>query len=1537
MLVRSELSDQETAATIDFEVALKMRNLDELRGRIARGETIQASEMAGKYFPLSSDYEATAAWIESLGLTITGRYGNHLSMFVRGSVGQVRDALNIRFARVVYRGGEFTSAVSAPGVPQELAAAILGFNGLQPHLRMRPHHFKLRPADSISGFPPYTPGNIQKAYHATGLSVDGTGQIIGIIGYGYPAASDLTEFWQECGIAQSLASIAEVPVMGGPALNPSSDDLQEITLDVEWSSSLAPGATVRVYGSPESDEYGSEAFQQIISDLPNYPTMHQVSVSYGDTEDQYTPSQLQTSSQYLATMAGMGVAVFFSSGDGGSRPDPNTGGYNPAAKLQVEYPASDTSVTGVGGTSLVYSSGAQSSGYSETVWNSEGGASGGGSSAVIFRPSWQTGEGVPAGGGRLVPDVSASADPDYNPVMVYGGVQDDGGGTSWSTPTWAGFCALMNQARIKAGLGPIGALNPRIYPLVGSLCFQDIVSGANGDYAATPGYDECTGLGSPNVGLLVQALAVTSPRAPPLISTEPRSQTATVGENLKISVTATSFFAATYQWQILAAGSNTWVNLTDGGSYSGSSTDTLQITAATSAMGGAQYQCVIKSVVGTTTSSPATLSVDAISPPLALNPSSVAKANLGYPVMMGPGTGQNNFIPVTYRWYHDGQVIPGQTSSSYSLPAVAYSDAGDYFMTETNSAGTSVAFQQMLDVGNSLYVNNSTVLPAWLDAQQQGSIVFFLYATPAQILRYDMNAGAWLPPVALSGTPTAFQVAQEGVYVAFGTTTSRFSPDLSTMTAFSSTATVTTSIFLNGNYVYLLGTGNEGGAGTFTSYNRSTGTLAATTNGENENSYFSQVAVSGVLGKAFGWPGYFVGENLASVYLNADGTVSASSPLGLNYELFDFATKAYVFPGGLLVADNGGTVYHGSDLSLAGALGPALDDLCFLADGNPVAVRGDEVTLYETGMLEELGRVILPSGVQRIFSNGSIVVGFASPALTTGSIGVVQVTEAQLAASPRPVAPALQGSSVAFVPDDAFMGTDGQLYLLSKLYRNIFVWSPATREYANSIPLQGSPVFMSYSATLNRIYLAYADQRITKIDLSLSTGESDFSATATTVVDIAAADSQVYVAVNFGQTVEGENTLQERYLYDSSGNVVAAGGDGYFQQPEYWNPASQAVYKITGNTGPVEMLPISAGAFGTAKDAPPGASAAGMSLLIRFSADGTQLLTGGGIVENTSSLAETGVLGTTVVDAAWSGPSLCTLGLNQEGSAVQLWTGTGPLPGASTPVPGYPLRIWSLPTGQLLVLTVDNQTATMTVMSVPGGPAIAVQPQGQVSNLGSTVVFTAAAPGASTYQWQLNGVNLVDGTGSSATDTVSGANGPQLVISSLTAASQGTYTLIAIGASGSTTSSPAILQVVPSSSPGSVSSISSRAFVGTGDNILIGGFYITGSTSATVLVQAIGPALAPSPYSVSGTLQHPALTIHQNQNGKDVVLYSNTGWGSSPVLLAAAAAAYAQPVLQPGSPDSELLVTLPPGGYTAEVTGSDGGTGVALCGIYQLP
>jgi kumamolisin len=106
----------------------------------------------------------------------------------------------------------------------------------------------------------------------------------------------------------------------------------------------------------------------------------------------------------------------------------------------------------------------------------------------------------------LVPDVSLTADPNYGALVILGGHPQQIGGTSWSAPVWAAFCALMNEARTKAGKPLLPFLNPLIYPLIGKTAFRDILKGSNGVYNAAAGYDEVTGIGVPNLEQLIKAL-----------------------------------------------------------------------------------------------------------------------------------------------------------------------------------------------------------------------------------------------------------------------------------------------------------------------------------------------------------------------------------------------------------------------------------------------------------------------------------------------------------------------------------------------------------------------------------------------------------------------------------------------------------------------------------------------------------------------------------------------------------------------------------------------------------------------------------------------------------------------------------------------------------------------------------------------------------------------------------------------------------------------------------------------------------------------
>jgi len=501
-IVRSELTQAEFLETLDFSVALKMRNFAELRERIAQGELISLDEMAAKYYPTAADYKTVVDWLTAQGFAVKPANKYNLGVFASGSVAQIERAFATKFARVKFAGVEYSSALAAPSLPAAVAVPVLGINGLQPHLHPR-RHLNIAsggPQKLINNQPPYTVSEVANAYNAGGLSVNGSGQTIGIVIDTFPAASDLTAFWEGNGIAQSLNNIEEVQVVSGSLPSPSGEE----TLDVEWSSGMASGAKVRVYATTDlAFVHLDEGYQAIINDLPSQPALHQVSLSYGLGETYMPPGQMQTDDQYFATLAGAGISVFVSSGDSGSSPGPN-GFEDNSGPVQVESPASDPNVTAVGGTSLYLnaSTGAVSS---ESAWF----YGGGGTSQFFARPSWQHGAGVPAVAYRMVPDVALVADINTGGYLIFNGQLYTVGGTSWGAPTWAGFCARINQAQFNISEPSLGLLGPKIYPLNSTSCFRDITTGSNGPngvYNAGPGYDLCTGLGVPSVATLIKSL-----------------------------------------------------------------------------------------------------------------------------------------------------------------------------------------------------------------------------------------------------------------------------------------------------------------------------------------------------------------------------------------------------------------------------------------------------------------------------------------------------------------------------------------------------------------------------------------------------------------------------------------------------------------------------------------------------------------------------------------------------------------------------------------------------------------------------------------------------------------------------------------------------------------------------------------------------------------------------------------------------------------------------------------------------------------------
>jgi kumamolisin len=265
-------------------------------------------------------------------------------------------------------------------------------------------------------------------------------------------------------------------------------------LDIEVAAAVAPGANIAVYFAPNTDQGFIDAITTAIHDTTNNPSV--ISISWGGPESSWTTQSLSAFDAACQSAATLGITITVSAGDNGST-DGVTDGAN-----HVDFPASSPHVLACGGTAL---QGNGSTITSEAVWNelaNNEGATGGGVSTAFPLPTWQSSANVPAptvsGGGRGVPDVSGNADPSTGYTIRVDGQTIVIGGTSAVAPLWAGLIALANAQNGKSA----GFLQPAIYAAKAKAAFNDITSGTNYSgspvgFSAGPGWDACTGLGSP--------------------------------------------------------------------------------------------------------------------------------------------------------------------------------------------------------------------------------------------------------------------------------------------------------------------------------------------------------------------------------------------------------------------------------------------------------------------------------------------------------------------------------------------------------------------------------------------------------------------------------------------------------------------------------------------------------------------------------------------------------------------------------------------------------------------------------------------------------------------------------------------------------------------------------------------------------------------------------------------------------------------------------------------------------------------------------
>lgn len=574
-----------------------------------------APEQYGDNFGLNpADIEKIASWLQAEGFTVKYKARGRNWIAFSGTAGQIANTFRTEIHRYVVDGQTHFANATNPSIPAALAGVVAGIRGL--------NDFHPRPLGRRRGSgrvkPDYTgtfnfvnylaPGDVATIYDLGplyNLNIDGTGQTVVVVGDSDIYSSDIADF-------RSVFGLPSQPQQYWPSCDPGSlcmvlvpgsypgggdpgnyADLSEADLDLEWVGAVARNATVLyVYAKNVFDS----AFYAIDNNLG--PVL---SMSYGYCEADYQMyvGSLAYGQSEAQKANSFGITWLAASGDAGAagcnrQTDPLA-----TRGLAVSAPASIPEVTAVGGTEFNEGSGRYWNYFSganggtatsyipEMGWNDTGygtglspslAASGGGFSSYFPKPSWQTGSGFPNDGGRDVPDVALSASWDHDPYIIcynnvscfdiFGDPNNPNGGTSASTPVFAGILVLLNHYLVSYGFqaqAGLGNVNPTLYWLAQNspAAFHDITVGNNivpcqttstdcgagsFGYSAGPGYDEVTGLGSVDgYNLITSWPWPSSPQissiTPPTPSAGSQNQSITVyGSGFQSNLTVTVFF-----------------------------------------------------------------------------------------------------------------------------------------------------------------------------------------------------------------------------------------------------------------------------------------------------------------------------------------------------------------------------------------------------------------------------------------------------------------------------------------------------------------------------------------------------------------------------------------------------------------------------------------------------------------------------------------------------------------------------------------------------------------------------------------------------------------------------------------------------------------------------------------------------------------------------------------------------------------------------------------------------------------------------------
>jgi kumamolisin len=665
---------------------------------------VTVPEFTARFGPSQADYDAVAHFAEANGFAVVGGTHDGMDVQIKGPVSAVQAAFHVTMSTYQDPAGRTFYAPDREPTA-DLTFQLWHISGLDNYSNPHPMFVKKSDYAKAHGLDPdsvvshattgsgpsasFLGSDMRAAYYG-GTALTGAGQNLGLFEYLGTDLTDLNTYFSNVGqtnnVPITLLSTDGTSTSCVDSGRNGCDDTEQ-TLDMTQAIGMAPGlaSLVMYIGSTDTAIIGAMTTH---SPLPTT-----IGCSWG-----WTPADPSTLDPYFEKMAAQGQNFFAASGDSSTWSASNEA-----------WPADDANVVSVGGTDLVTAS-AAGPWKSETAWSDSGG---GISPDGIAIPAWQKLSGVINSSNkgsttlRNGPDVSANANfTFYVCADQTTCTANDYGGTSFATPMWAGYIALVNQQLASNGEPAIGFLNPTIYAqnVTSSYAadFHDITSGTSGSYSAVTGYDLVTGWGSPNTGL-IGALTGTSTSGFSL-SASPTSVSVVQGSSGTSTITSTVTGGFDSAVSLTASGEPTGVTVGfSPTSITGTGTSTMTLTVASTTATGT-YPITVTGTAGSTVETTSvSLTVTATASPsftISASPTSVSvvqgssgtstittTVSGGFDSAIGL-TASGEPTGVTVSFNPTSISAPGSGTSTMTMTVASTTAPGTYTITATGTGGS---------------------------------------------------------------------------------------------------------------------------------------------------------------------------------------------------------------------------------------------------------------------------------------------------------------------------------------------------------------------------------------------------------------------------------------------------------------------------------------------------------------------------------------------------------------------------------------------------------------------------------------------------------------------------------------------------------------------------------------------------------------------------------------------------------------------------------------------------------------------------------